>query len=124
MFTGLLIQKADVYRRQTDEHGNPKTDRFGQPTRDEQYSHSLPCRVTSARGGERMQERSRDVIETTHTLYLEAGADIREDDVVEVKGPEGGTVVQKAQITLVRPVYDGVREHHREVSLSVQRQSQ
>lgn len=133
-FAGLLVHTAVVYRR------TGSVDRFGQPTRDEALSHSLPCRLSRPSGGEVMQERSHDVVNVTHKLFLDAGADLREDDVVtvvmagqtevdpsdDVSGfdPDSwDTAVERAEVKLVSPVWDGVQEHHREVQLTTQRQS-
>lgn len=129
-FAGLLIQTAVVYRRpQT--NGEDVKDRFGQPvpaTTGDEYV-TLPCRVTAARGGRQFGERATDVIETTHELFLEAGADIVEDDVVTVLAAPvseadleaSARIVEQAVVKLRRPVMDGIGEHHVEVELTTQR---
>lgn len=139
-FTGLLIHTAVVYRRQ-EVGGEQKKDPFGQPTRDELPSHRVACRVTAASGGERNGERMRDVVETRHRLFLDRGADIREDDVVTVLDAgikevdraaeadrdgyvdEFHNIVTRAEVHLARRAVDGIGEHHREATLVTQRQS-
>lgn len=134
LFSGLLIHTAIVYRRQREEapdteieeHVDPfgqrqKVDPFGQPTRDEEESHRLPCRFSTPRGGKVMGERSRDVVEVRGSLFLDLGADLREDDVVTVIGPTGATVVDRALVHEMELVHDGITEHHREATLVTQR---
>jgi hypothetical protein len=135
-FAGLLIMTADVYRRQTeaappgelpaevDPYGQrQKKDPYGQPTRDEQFSHTLPCRLKKPSGGERNEERARDLVDVTAGLFLDLGADLNETDVVDVKGPGGEVIVQRAEVTHVETVFDGIGAHHLEADLSSQRQS-
>jgi hypothetical protein len=128
-FSGLLVHTAVVFRRQSGLPGDVKRDRLGQPSRDEQELARYPCRVTNARGGRQFGERMQDVFTTTHELFLERGADIREDDVVTVLAAPMGSaelgvtrvIVERATVQLVRPVVDGVGDHHTEVQLSSQR---
>lgn len=140
MYGHLLIHTAVVYRRQQ-VGGGYKTDRFGQPTRDEQPSHVLACRLTAAKGGEQFTDRMHDVVQATHTLFLEQGADLSEQDVVTVlparladvqplfeedpSKPEEDfeSIVDRAEVLLARAPFDGVGEHHREAKLTTQRQS-
>ena len=119
-FSALLIHTCVVLRRQ-EVGGEQKLDRFRQPTRDEEPIASFPCRITSATGGEVMQERSRDVISANHEIFADRGADVREDDVVTVLGEGGVPIIERAQVTLVRRPYDGVQEHHVEIKVNTQR---
>jgi len=137
---GLLTETAIVYRRQQVE-GSYKVDRFGQPTRDEEPHHILACRITAARGGEQFTDRTHDVVEATHRLFLDKGADLSEQDVVtvvdatvdEVQGPfeedpstaaEGfNEIVSRARVLLAKRAHDGSSEHHREAKLAVQRET-
>lgn len=121
-FAGLLIHTAVVYRRQEID-GKQKTNELGQPTRDEPEHHRLPVRFDTPKGGKRMEERSHDVVEVRGTLYLDQGADLREDDVVSVLGSGGEEKIVKALVDEVEGVDDGVGEHHREATLISQRQS-
>lgn len=122
-FDGLLIHTATVYRRRTGSGGQQTKDPFGQPTRDEEESHQLACRASRASGGERMQERSHDVVQSNYKLFLDAGADLREDDVVTITDPAGVIIADRAEVTAMDPVYDGEMEHHREAKITVQRQT-
>jgi hypothetical protein len=139
-FSGLLIHTAIVYRRQ-EVGGTYKKDRFGQPTRDEAANHLLACRCTAARGGEIFTDRMHDVAQATHSLFLEPGADLSEEDVVTVvaspiddvetpfeEDPATVTeglheIVTRAEVLLARVCYDGTGEHHREARISTERQS-
>lgn len=130
-FAGLLIQTAVVYRRRQ-VNGADKKDRFGQPTQDEQPIHLLACRYSTPSGSTQMAERSRDVIMDRGKLFLDAGADLKEDDVVTVIGypvtevdiddlPTDRVIEERAQVDFAADVYDGVGPHHREVKLVSQR---
>lgn len=121
-FSGLLVQKAVVFRRRQ-VGGEDKKDRFGQPTRDEQQLAEYPCRCTAAQGGRQFNDRMTDVAETTHVLYLERGTDIRERDVVTVVNPNGKEFVTRAIVKLIREPVDGVTVHHLEVELNTERGS-
>lgn len=132
MFDNLLIMEAVVYRRQAAEAGEPDTDRFGQPykvnrlrqpSRDEEEIARYPCRATAPSGGEQMQERYHDVVQENRTLYFENDADVRESDVVSVIDPAGATIVERAEVILVKRIYDGVGFHHLEVACRTQRPS-
>lgn len=139
-FAGLLIHTAYVYRRRTLANGEQKTDRFGQPTQDEQVHHRLATRCTAASGGRQFGERMQDVVQVNHKLFLEPDADIREDDVVTVIGvpiteaPAASDaagiaaivagprkIVEDAVVDLVAPRDDGVGAHHIEVKINSQR---
>lgn len=128
LFSGLLIQTAVIYRRQQS-HGGDKRDPFNQPTRDEVEYKRFPCRCSTARGGRSGQDRMQDVVNVTHELFLEASADILEDDVVTVLQAPPGTaavdtdrhIVTRARVSLVRPIMDGVQLHHLEADLTAQR---
>lgn len=127
-FAGLLIETAVVYRR-VQAFGKDKLDRFGQPDTEVKESHRLPCRVTAPQGGRTAEERSTDVVDVADELFLEAGADILEDDVVtvlaaplETADPETSKhIITKAVVKIVRPLMDGIGEHHIEAQLSSQR---
>lgn len=114
-YSSLLPHKARVLRR------DEQVDRFGQPkdTRYEQGSE-LPCRLTTAKGGQMFTERSRDVVQVTHVLFLEVGVDIREDDTLDVFDRETGRqLAQGADVVLVAPVYAAGAEHHVEAKLNI-----
>lgn len=116
-FAGLLIHTAVVYRRTGD------TNPFGQPERNEVEHHREPCRFDKPSGGKRYEERSHDVVQVKGTLFLDLGADIREDDVVTVLGAAGEEKVSRALVDEIESVDDGVGIHHFEATLSSQRQS-
>jgi hypothetical protein len=128
----LLVMQATVYRRRTADPSDPDMDRFGQPykttrlrqpSRTEMPIGTYQCRMNAPGGGEQMQERSHDVVQQTSTVYFDRGADVREQDVLTVTSG-GITIVDRAEVTLVKHVFDGTGTlHHLEVSVSVQRQS-
>lgn len=121
---GLLVLTAVVFRRQKDVDGKDKTDRFGQPTRDEVEHHREPCRLTTASGGEVMAERSRDVVSANYKLYVGRAGDVREKDVVTVIDKAGRTLVERGEVLLAAPVHDGVGLlHHWECRLNTQREA-
>jgi hypothetical protein len=128
LFSGLLIQTCVVYRRQQS-NSKDKADPFGQPTRDEKEHTRFPCRCSTARGQRSNLDRMQDVVNATHTLFLEPNADVLENDVVTVlQAPPGAAavdsdrhIVTKARVNLVRPIMDGVQLHHLEADLTAQR---
>ena len=120
MFTDHLVHTAEIRRRVG------QTDRFGQPV--EPRASSAPVatyrgRLTVSVGGERNAERSHDVVVTTHTLFLEAGADVNESDRITVKDEFGRVLVAMANPTLVSRPRDFAGEHHVEVKLTEVRES-
>ena len=139
-FSGLLLHTVIVFRRQV-EGESYKKDRLGQPSRDEKESHLLECRITNARGGETINDRSHDLVQVTHKLFLNEGADVNEQDVVTVldagigdveaaqeADPEGfaaefHNIVERAEVLLAMRANDGTGEHHREFKLAAQSQS-
>lgn len=123
-FAGLLIHTVTVLRRREGPVGEQQKDPFGQPTKNEAPVHELMGRCSRASGGERNSDRSRDVIVANYKLFLDAGADLREDDVVTVTDPAGNIICEKAEVDFCTPVYDGEEEHHREAKLVTQRQAQ
>lgn len=122
-FAGLLIHTATVLRRREGPPGEQQKDPFGQPTRNPDPDHALPCRCSRGSGSERNNDRSRDVIVVNYKLFLDAGADLREDDTVTVVDADGGVICEGAEVDFVDSVYDGDSEHHREAKLIVQRQA-
>lgn len=141
-FMGLLPHTAVVYRRQQ-VGGSYKKDRFGQPTRDELFSHLLECRATAAKGQETYTDRTHDVVEATHTLFFPKGSDISEQDVVTVLDAEVGDVeaaaeedpkgfaeesnfhniATRANVLMAVRNTDMFAEHHRQVKIGYQRES-
>lgn len=123
-FAGLLIHTATVLRRREGPPGQQEKDAFGQPKRTEQPVHELACRCSRASGGERNSDRSRDVIVANYKLFLDAGADLREDDVVTVTDTRSGRVIcERAEVDFCAPVFDGDSEHHIEAKIITQRQA-
>jgi hypothetical protein len=118
VYADLLIHTATVERRVAGK------DRFRQPRTQHEPQVVLPCRLESAQGkGETFSERSRDVIEVTHKLFLLKGADLREKDLVTVTDPDGLVLVESGNVVLVKILYDSVTEHHRMALLGVVREA-
>lgn len=115
MFAEHLVHTAEIYRRP-----DPQTDRFGQPVEPDEDSVPIGthvARLTVAKGGEQFNDRSRDVVKTTHNLFLPLGADVIEADRITVKDEEGKTLVDKANALLVTEPRDWRGPHHVEVKL-------
>lgn len=121
-FAGLLIHTATVLRRREGPPGEQQKDPFGQP-KSGAPAHSVPCRCSRGSGSERNSDRSRDVIVVNYKLFLDAGADVREDDTVTVVDQTGEVICENAEVDFVDRVYDGEDEHHREAKVVVQRQA-
>lgn len=115
MFEDHLVHTVEVRRR------SGRADRFGQPAEPRSADTPLATyagRLTVATGGERFAERSHDVVVTTHTLFLEVGADVREDDKITVLDEYGRTLIAMANPTLVSRPRDSAGEHHVEVKIT------
>jgi len=119
-FAGLLPHVATVMRRRT-VNGEQTLDRFGQPTRNEEAYDTYRCRVTTGSGGEQLGERTRDVAVTTHKVFFQLGANIREDDIISISGHEGNLLIKDAIITRITEPYGMRHRHHVEVEIQTQR---
>ena len=67
-----------------------------------------------------MTERSRDVFDYTHELFLGPDVDVREDDFVRVTSSSGTVIMPEAHVKLRRLVFDGTTAHHVECLLLAQ----
>lgn len=120
MLTDHLVHTAEIRRR------SGREDRFGQPSEPRAADTPIAtyrARLTVSTGGERNAERSHDVVFTTHTLFLEANADVNESDRITVKDEFGRVLVAMANPTLVSRPRDWQGEHHVEVKLTEVRSS-
>jgi hypothetical protein len=123
VFEELLVHRAEVRRR------TGRTDRFGQPVdsnpsklTDDDLVGTHPCRATRGKPGLTNEERSLDVFEALHTVFLKPGVDVREDDAVTVVDPvTGETVVPISKVKVKNVVYDGDGPHHIELVVMAQR---
>lgn len=119
----FLIHEVEVRRRPD------AVDRFGQavgrnPSQlaAQDPDHTLQGRLDKGRGGYVMNERSADVYEVRHMLFVDKNADIREDDAVTVNDPATGrTLLDMGRILLKNHIYMGTEPHHIECTVSVQR---
>ena len=96
------------------------TDRFGQPVEPVVPQPPLATykgRLTVGKGGEQFNDRSRDVVKTTHNLFLPLGADVIEADRITVHDEDGKLLIEDANATLVSTPRDWRGPHHVEVKL-------
>ncbi len=114
-FTKLLAHVATIEERSDD------TDRFGQPEGAWQLKDgqlNIPCRLKPVSGRERLTTASRDALEVTHVVYLDADASVAESDrIVNVQDSDGNSIANVLDIVFVRQVSLGAGGgHHFEVS--------
>ena len=120
MFADLLIHTLEVYRR------SGAVDRFGQPV-DSNPSVTGPltasyrCRLSGKSGGRVNDERSLDVFEVLHRVFVEPTADVQEDDTVRVISAEGVEIMPRAKVWRKAHISDAIGIHHLEVDCQVQR---
>jgi hypothetical protein len=105
-FADLLFQICDVKRHtQTD----TKTDAYGQPIYTwKVIEDDIPCRLVDAKGKE--VKKGAEVVILNYKLFLEAGVDITEQDLVEIDSED-------YEVKLVQSIKDSSAEHHVEVYL-------
>lgn len=121
MFVDLLIHELRVYRR------TGAVDRFGQPvdanpSQAGSLTATYRCRLSGKSGGRVNDERSLDVFEVLHRVFLEPEADVREDDTVSVIDPASGyELMPRAKVWRKGVISDGTGIHHLEVDCKVQR---
>lgn len=121
MFADLLIHELDVHRR------TGQVDRFGQavdqnPSQAGPLTGTVPCRLSSPKGGRINDERSTDVFEVTHKIFCLPDADVREDDTVVVRDPVSGYVLlAAAKVRRKSPISDAAGIHHLELEAVTQR---
>lgn len=119
-YADLLIHTCEVRAR------SGQLDRFGQPQEPSPSAppvHIYPCRLTSVRGGERFQERARDIVGETWSLFLPVDAELYESDRVTVKDQHGGVIVDLANVTFVSRPVDSQDYHHVEAKIEQERSS-
>lgn len=117
-YDSLLIHEVDVFTRP------PGVDRFGQPrepSRSDPPSATYPCRLDESKPREKFDERSRDVVESTHTLFLPSGVVLYESDRVTVRNRDGKVLVEFANVTGVSEPEDFSAPHHTEAQISARR---
>ena len=69
-----------------------------------------------------MDERSVDVFQVTHTLFLALGAGIEEDDAVRVTDPTTDAVLLPLAKVLIKSTASDARgSHHLELTVQAQR---
>lgn len=79
----------------------------------------MPCRLNEKTGGLSFTERTHDTLQESGTLFLQPGANIREDDSVEVYDPRTQYALLKdATVAQMRNVYDSRSLHHVECRLT------
>jgi hypothetical protein len=126
-FEDLLVHRLTSYRR------SPLTDRFGQPAHpepsiDDPVLDGVPCFLSRPRGGERFTDRSRDVVEELHVVFLAPGWDLVEEDEVIVKDQDGNVLLPLTNVVHIRrmtaPMTGGGATHHLEVELHTVRGSE
>lgn len=125
-FAGLLPHQLRVFRLREGLDAQPARDRFGQIdskiSEMKEQPNAYPCRMTTASGGERNGERMSEVYVTQHRVYLQPGADVREDDRVKVIDPaDGNIILPDGNVKLVRRVYGAQKLHHLELVVEVYR---
>lgn len=87
-----------------------------------QTSSDIRCRLTTARGGQRFEERSTLVLVTTHTIYTDPNADVNEADRVQVYEPiHSGVLLPDGLVILIKPVYAIETIHHLEIKVTTTR---
>ena len=114
----LLVHRCEVRRR------DDQRDRFGQPVEPSANRHAdaeYDCRLEESRPSERFTERARDVVVSTHTLFLSLDAEIVEADRVTVRNSTGQILVENANVTGVLAPEDATGPHHVEAKLSATR---
>ena len=117
-YAALLIHTVEVRRRLAG------VDRFGQPIepRADQFADATyPGRLDAGSGGERYTDRSRDVVEFSHRLFLPANVDLFEADKVTVLAETGDVLVSNADVKEVQKVWDAFGVHHVEAKLQAVR---
>lgn len=115
-FDELLIHTAKIYRRKVG------TDRFGQSLGPEATATvTVPARCTAAGGGLAQTEKSRDVFQVTHVVFVAPDVDTVEDDEITVVDANGFTIVENAVVKIKKICYDGVGPHHLEIGIDAQR---
>lgn len=109
-FAGLLAHTATVEERAEG------TDRFGQPEGAWQLKDgqlNIPCRIRPASGRERTTLASRDALEITHVVYLDASASVTSADrIVDVQDPDGATLISELDVMFVKRVSLGAGGAH------------
>ena len=118
MYEDLLIHTVEVRRR------SGQKDRFRQPVepRGNRYADRVYMgRLDAGSGGERHTDRTRDVVEFTHKLFLEAGAELYEADQVTVTDGRGTTLVTMADVQEVQTFDDDLGPHHVEAKIKAVR---
>ena len=113
-FAGLLAHTATVEERAAG------TDRFGQPEGAWQLKDgqlNISCRLRPASGRERTTLATRDALEVTHVVYLDANASVTEADrIIDVQDPDGDTLIAELDVVFVKRVSLGAGgTHHLEV---------
>lgn len=119
----FLIHSVEIRRR------TGETDRLGQEIDLNPSSFGdidpdliLPGRLDRGKGGLTNRERSADVFEVTHMLFMQKDADVNESDAVTVKDPITEEVLLPiAKVRLKNLVYVNTEPHHVELTVVVQR---
>lgn len=118
-FSDLLVNRLYTYRRPASSF-----DRFGQAVEADPTgsAHEVyACRYSRSRGGKQNSERVEEQFEQLYDIYVEAGADIRTDDLLVVKDLSGNTIFTVSRVQQRSDVYGaGNTVHHVELTAWVQ----
>lgn len=118
MFEDHLVHTVEVRRR------NGNTDRFQQPiepSRTRPPDSTYAGRLTLGKPSERFNERYRDLVGSTHTLFLPLGSDVAEEDRITVRDESGSVLIDFANVTGVITPRSFFGAHHIEVFLDAER---
>src|SRR4051812_29790978 len=117
-FTELLVNTCHAWRR-------PGTkDYLGQPneaTESGTPNFTGPCRVSTQTGGRANSDRAVDAFVNSRIVFLAPGADVREDDIVEVLSADGKVVMLAGLVQSRYDVFAGTGTvHHVEMLVTEQ----
>jgi hypothetical protein len=127
-FEGLLIHKAEVYRRE-EINGQPKVDRFGQQLSVNPRQHEIggetlfatyPCRANLARGGLLQEERFVDTFQQMWKIFLKPYVDIETTDAVRILDEDDNEIVPLSKVQLKAVAANGISRHHLEITVWAQ----
>ena len=105
-YSALLRHRADVFS------ASDARDYLGQPEGSLSVKLTAePCRLSSRavvrNEGEDLSQTSRDVVHTSFRLFFGPAVSISEGDTIDVKTPDGATLVSRLNVLQVRKVSGG-----------------
>lgn len=120
MFTDLLPHTLVAYRRPTGSYPTG-VDRLGNPVEADvtgTANFTGPCRMAISKGGKQNNERMEQVFENRWSVWLEAGSDVREDDLIKVSDAGGNVLLDVGRVQSRYDVFAGTLEvHHVELDV-------